>query len=268
MLLRMPAWLTPRVRLGATASLIVLIAAALGVTPHLFHDDAADAPGSLSSLNSSIDLHAVPPPPSRKPPIVLPHIVLSEIDSTPRPPSGPLSPPRGAADGGASYSTQTDSPESAQSAESDQTSQAGEGSQGDSAGPSYSLASDGSQGGGGGAPFAANGILVPPSAASGGLRGGAPKQQQPIPLGYDSGGVPPPPPPVVVPSVVPPVVVQPVTLPPNGSGSGDNPGDPPPPIKPPDPPVVQVPEPASLAMAGLGALSFMIRARLAPKRRG
>lgn len=275
MLLRMPVWLTPRVRLGVTAALIVLIACGLLVTPYLFHDDVADAPTSLTSINSSVDLHTVPPPPSRKPPIVLPHVVLSDIDSTPRPPSGPLSQRRGVAGGDASgsttSSTQADSPESTQSAESDQTSQADQNSQGDSAGPSYTLASDGSPGGGssggspggGGAPFGANGILVPPSAGSGDTRGGTPKQQQPIPLGYNSGVVPPPPPPVVIPPVVPPVVVQPVTLPTVGSGPGDNPGDPPP-----DPPVVQVPEPASLAMAGIGALGFIIRARRARKRRG
>jgi hypothetical protein len=265
----MSAWLTPRVRLGATASLIVLIASALLVTPHLFHDDAADAPGSLTSVESSIDLHTVPPPPSRTSPIVLPHVVHDEPDVTPRPPSlGQLSPR-----GGASPSTQADSAELESGSGSDLNSPTDQDSAADSAGASYSLAADGSAGAD---QFAANGLLVPPSGGSDGPRGGNPKQQQPVPLGYGNGGGSAPGP-VVSPSIALPVI-QSIAPPLNGSGSGDDTGPPPegppgpppiePPIKPPDPPVVQVPEPASLMMAGMGALGFMIRARLARKRRG
>ena len=266
----MPVWLTPRIRLGATAVLIVLIAGALLVTPQLFHDDNANAPGSLTSVNASIDLHTVPPPPSRKPPIVLPHVVLSEPDSTL--PSQSLR--QGARNGDAAASTsstQADQSTQASDAEPDpesQATQAAQDSTNDSAGPSYSLASDGSSSGGS-APSAANGSLVSPSGGggAGGPRGGTPKQQQPIPLGYDNGGSPGP---VLVPPVTPPPVIQPVVLPPNGSVNGDFSGPPPtdPPGPPPiDPPVVQVPEPTSFVMAGMGALGFMIR-RLARKRRG
>jgi len=260
----MPAWLTPRIRLGATALLIVLIAGALLVTPQLFHEDNAHAPGSLTSVNASIDLHTVPPPPSRKPPIVLPHVVLDEPDVTPRPPS-----PRRLSPGDVASQTaaQADSADSTESG-SDLRSPTDQRSTGDSAGPSYSLGSDGSAGPN---QSAANGVMVPPSGcadcSSGGPRGGTPKPQQPIPLGYDNGGGSAPGP-VAVPSITPPSVIQPIAPPPNGSGSGDDPGPPiEPPIEPPDPPVVQVPEPTSFVMAGMGALGFMIR-RLARKRRG
>jgi hypothetical protein len=265
----MPVWLTPRVRLGVTASLIALITCGLLVTPYLFHDDAAGTSDSLTSVNASIDLHTVPPPPSRKPPIVLPHLVLSEPDST----LPPQSLRQSARNGGGLAST--GSTQGAQSTQGDQqadpvsTAQAAQDSTTYSAGPSYSLASDGSSSGGA-APSAATGSLAPPSVGgvggdAGGTRVGSPKQQQPVPLGYGSGGSPAP---VSIPPVVPPPVIQPVVLPPNGSVNGDfsgpPPTDPPPPI---DPPVVQVPEPTSFVMAGVGALGFMIR-RLARKRRG
>ena len=265
----MPAWLTPRIRLGATASLIVLIAVGLLVTPQLFHDDDADAPVSLTSVNSSVESatrslrHRVA---GRR--LCCLTSVLDKPDSTPRPPSPrQLSPT-----GGASASTQADPPTS------EQESPTAQDSAHDSFGPSYSLASDGSAGADGSTgpgQFAANGLVVPPSGgASGGPRGAARNSSSRCLL-----------------AMAPAVAVHPVLLcrPGDRTCQRDSNRSRCHPMvqaavmmrghrkarhpsirrsEPPDPPMVQVPEPTSFVMAGMGALSFMIRARLARKRRG
>jgi hypothetical protein len=84
----------------------------------------------------------------------------------------------------------------------------------------------------------------------------------------DRGGSPPPPDDGGGPKPPADPPVRPIS--PTGPNDPDGPDDPGNPLGPgPQPPeVVQVPEPSALVTAGMGALSFMIRVRLARKRRG
>ena len=287
----MPAWLSPRVRLGVTASLIVLIACALLLTPHLFHDDDPDAPGSLTTESASIDLPPASLPSSTLP--VLPRLVTSPAIDNPAP--GALPPlhspsPATGADGteGGSDSSADTAPDivldwlaqnpladqgialpSSDCVDCDSTPrQVARLSTAN--GPLFALGPGGGGGGGGGGSFA-SGL----SAGTSGLvdtstptnQGSGPRDRgvstPPVDGGSPGGPNPPGNPPG-----------QPIgPTGPNGPKGPEGPGDPNDPENPDgpgphDPPVAQVPEPSSLIVAGAGALSFMIRARLARKRRG
>jgi PEP-CTERM motif len=270
----MPAWLSPRVRLGVTVSLIVLIACAIVLTPYLFHDDA-DAPGSLTSESASIDLL-----PSSPPPPVLPRSVRPAIDGLvplSLPPSREASLPNGS-DTYASEAATDSSPDDAAKPVPDWFEPSALAAQGIpwssidcvDCGPTPSqvamlkqqpiyLSPGGGSGGGGGGGLAAPSMVSPatvtdvePPTAQGDGPGDGPS----TPPGPPGNGPNPP--------TNPPTTPVAPTDPHGPEGPGD-PGDPIEP-DPHEPPVVQVPEPASLVMAGAGALSFMIRGHLSRKR--
>ena len=295
----MPAWLSPRVRLGVTASLIVLIACALLLTPHLFHDDDPDAPGSLTTESASIDLPPASPPSSTL--LVLPRQVTSPAIDYPAPGALPPlhspSPATGAdgTDGGSDSSADT-APDivldwlaqnpladqgialpSSDCVDCDSTPrQVARLSTAN--GPLFALGpGGGGGGGGGGVGGSASGL----SAGTSGLvdtstpttQGSGPGDQSVSTPPDDRGNPGGPNPPGNPPG-------QPIgPTGPNGpdgpkgpGGPGDptgpnDPGNPDAP-GPHDPPVAQVPEPSSLIVAGAGALSLMIRAHRARKRRG
>jgi len=270
----MPAWRSPRVRLGVTASLIVLIACAIVLTPYLLHDDDAEAPDTLNSEIASVDLPQSEPdttPRSLKRPLVMPvafspppEFSWSSLVDT----SG--------SDGGAGLSPDTTSepvidwlgqnplvgqgivwPETDCSDCEPAPRQRYQATH-----PLFielgTAAPAG--GGGGGAPGATElpSLTVtdyePPIIPGNGPGDSGPNTQS----GPSENGDPGPPNPPGQPGG------------PTGPNEPNDPRDPDGPEEPdPTPPdVVQVPEPASFVMAGMGALSFMIRARLARKRRG
>lgn len=262
----MPAWLSPRVRLGATVLLIVLIACAIVLTPYLFHDEA-DAPDSLTSASATVDLSASSSPSLPRRATSHPFIPVAY------PHSNELSLPTNSD----TYASDSDS-ESDPSAETTaepvidwlgQNPLAGQGiawplSDCLDCGPTprqprqfthllfFEITPGGAPGGGGGGGAAGPTELPPvtvtdfepPTTA-----GDGPGDGTSTPPGPENG-------------------------PPDGRTGPDQPngpkgpGDPGDPIGPDphEPPVVQVPEPASFVMAGAGALSFMIRAHLSRKR--
>ena len=292
----MPAWLSPRVRLGVTASLIVLIACALLLTPHLFQDDDPDSPASLTTESASIDLPPASTPPSTLP--VLPRQVTPPAIDNPVPSALPplhTPPPATGAHGtgGGSDSSADTAPDivldwlaqnpladqgialpSSDCVDCDSTPrQVARLSTAN--GPLFALGPGGGGGGGGGG-GSASGLSAGTSGlvdSSTPVQGSGPADQG-VSTPPDDGGNPGDPNP---PGNPPGQPIGPTG--PNGpdgpkgpEGPGDptNPNDPENPDGPGphDPPVAQVPEPSSLIVAGAGALSFMIRAHLARKRRG
>ncbi len=272
----MPAWLTPRVRLGVTASLVVLIACTLLVAHDLFHDGAADAPSSLTTESASIDLPLAAPPSSP----VVPDQISGPAVETPvpfsLPPSrNPSSAPRSDSHGTAAES---DWPPAGMPAAvvnwAEQNTLAMQSIEwplsdcldcSSAPGQVAVFSANGAMFGGGfgggvgfasGAGIGATGLADTSNPTTPGS--GLSDQGMLAPSGGsnpDSLNLPTTPP------------DQPVALMgPEGSDDGD-PGNPIGP-DPQQPPMVQVPEPASLGMAGAGALTVLIRARLARKRRG
>jgi hypothetical protein len=270
----MPAWLSPRVRLGVTASLIVLIACAIVLTPYLFHEDDAEAPGTLASEIASVDLPTSQAPEMRrslKHPLVMP-VAFS--------PSQPLS-WQTILDTSGSDGEPGPSPSTSPEPEIDWLGQNPLVSQGivwpavdcGDCGPAprngfqvthplfIELGTAGAPGGGGGGapgPTAFPSVTItdyepPPMPGNGPGDQGANTQSNPP----DDGDPKPP--------------GQPIgPTGPNDPNAPNGPRDPNGPTEPDPtrPDVVQVPEPTSFVIAGMGALSFMIRARLARQRRG
>ncbi|HVQ16042.1 MAG TPA: PEP-CTERM sorting domain-containing protein [Vicinamibacterales bacterium] len=269
----MPAWLPPRVRLGVTASLVVLIACTLLVAPHLFHDGAAGAPSSLTTESASIDLPLASPPSSP----VLPNQISGPAVETPAPFSLPPSRNPSSAPRSDSHATAAEPnvpPAGASAAVINWAGQNSLATQGiawplsdcldciSTPGQVATFSANGARFAGGGGGFASGAGSGAPGLADTSnptTPGSGPSDQVLAPPGGGSNPGGP-----NLPTTPP---NRPVTLTgPEGSDDGD-PGDPIGP-DPQQPPMVQVPEPASLVMAGAGALTLMIRARLARKRRG
>ena len=263
------------------ASLILLIAGALLVTPQLFHDDNANAPGSLTSVNASIDLHSASPPPSPVVPRYVPRLLTRDALSSPSlpPPTRDASLPTGS-DTHPGEPVSDSLPDRASDPVVDWLGQNPLAAQGialplsgcvdcdttprhvtklsTANGPMFASGPGGSGGGFAPGPGSNTPGLVNPNTPT--TPGSGPGDQGSTPA--DDGGNPGGPPPPTNPPG------EPISPPgPNGPDGPRDPGDPTGP-DPQPPEVVQVPEPSALVMAGMGALSFMIRARLARKRRG
>jgi hypothetical protein len=270
----MPAWLSPRVRLGATASLIVLIACALLLTPHLFHDDDADAPVSLTSESASVDLLA-PSPLSPVLPRRVPRLAIDGSVPGSSPPSRALW-LRNDLDSPANDTESDSSPAAAPDPVVDWVGQNPFAAQGvawplfdcPDCGPTprlssqfthplfFEIAAGGGPGGGVGGGRAPDSDTLPPvtvtdfdTPPTSGNGPGDQTSSTPDDPGPPRDGGPKPP----------------IDLNgPEGPGDPHNPDGP----DPGTPEVVQVPEPSAFVMAGMGVLSVMTRARLARKRRG